>query len=53
MHSVTEPLCSFSVLVKEARQTNNWLTIGIASNTFPNTSSDGFGRNSSSWWAHT
>ena len=44
-----EEICTLTLVLTEATQNNNWLTIGIAYATFPHASSDGFGRQINSW----
>lgn len=44
-----ENVACMSVQLVDAKQANNWLTIGLASAAFPTTSSDGFGRTPKSW----
>jgi hypothetical protein len=41
--------CSLNIILTEAKISNNWLTVGVCSTSFPNSSSDGFGKQSSSW----
>lgn len=41
--------CSFSVVLAEGKISSNWLTIGVCLNSFPNSSSDGFGKQNNSW----